>query len=71
MKEERVFIQAGEVKIEGLVDNAPGEKAVIVTHPHPLYGGDMSNNVVESCYTGLPGKGLYHFQIQFQRCGAK
>ena len=26
MKEERVFIQAGEVKIEGLVDNAPGKR---------------------------------------------
>lgn len=46
MKEERVFIQAGEVKIECLVDHAPGEKAVIVTHPHPLYGGDMSNNII-------------------------
>ena len=43
MAEERVFIQAGGIKIEGLLNNAPGEKAVIVSHPHPLYGGDMNN----------------------------
>ena len=69
MKEERVFIQAGEVKIEGLVDNAPGEKAVIVTHPHPLYGGDMSNNVVETVVQVYRQKGYTTFRFNFRGVG--
>ena len=69
MKEERVFIQAGEVKIEGLVDNTPGEKAVIVTHPHPLYGGDMSNNVVEAVIQAYRKKGYTTFRFNFRGVG--
>ncbi|OPX37687.1 MAG: hypothetical protein B1H12_04235 [Desulfobacteraceae bacterium 4484_190.2] len=69
MKEERVFIQAGEVKIEGLMDNAPGEKAVIVTHPHPLYGGDMSNNVVEAVVHAYRQKGYTTFRFNFRGVG--
>ena len=69
MKEERVFIQAGEVKIEGLVDNAPGKKAVIVTHPHPLYGGDMSNNVVEAVVQAYCQKGYTTFRFNFRGVG--
>lgn len=69
MKEERVFIQAGEVKIEGLVDNAPGEKAVIVTHPHPLYGGDMSNNVVEAVVQAYREKDYTTFRFNFRGVG--
>jgi len=69
MKEERVFVQAGEVKIEGLVDNAPGEKAVIVTHPHPLYGGDMSNNVVEAVVQAYRQKGYTTFRFNFRGVG--
>ena len=48
MAEERVFISSGELQIEGLLENLPGDKGVVVTHPHPLYGGDMYNNVVEA-----------------------
>ncbi len=69
MKEERVFIQAGEVKIEGMVDNAPGKKAVIVTHPHPLYGGDMSNNVVEAVVQAYRQKGYTTFRFNFRGVG--
>jgi len=69
MKEERVFIQAGEVKIEGRVVNTPGEKAVIVTHPHPLYGGDMSNNVVETVVKAYRQKGYTTFRFNFRGVG--
>lgn len=32
--------------LEGVFDNCNSEKAVVITHPHPLYGGDMYNSVV-------------------------
>ncbi len=36
------------LEIEGLLDPGPGERGIVITHPHPLYGGDMSNYVVDS-----------------------
>jgi len=44
--EERVFFDSGGVRIEGLFESAPGERGVVVSHPHPLYGGSMHNHVV-------------------------
>ncbi|UCF85394.1 MAG: alpha/beta hydrolase [Desulfobacteraceae bacterium] len=69
MPEERIFIQAGEVRIEGLLDNAPGEKAVIVTHPHPLYGGEMNNNVVEAVLQAYREKGYTTLRFNFRGVG--
>ncbi len=46
--EENVYFEADGLKIEGLLEKKNGKKGVIVTHPHPLYGGDMHNPVVES-----------------------
>ena len=69
MAEERIFIQAGEVKIECLVDNAQGEKAVVITHPHPLYGGDMNNNVVETVALAYQEKGYTTLRFNFRGVG--
>ena len=53
LSEERVqFPSQGQV-IEGLLGRRPGTNGVIVTHPHPLYGGAMRNAVVEA------GTGVY------------
>jgi alpha/beta superfamily hydrolase len=48
MAESRVQIDAGGIRIEGLLENLPGRKALVMTHPHPLYGGTMHNNVVRA-----------------------
>lgn len=69
MGEERVFIQAAEFQIEGRLDNVPGEKAVIVTHPHPLYGGDMNNNVVEAVVEAYRKKGYSTLRFNFRGVG--
>jgi uncharacterized protein len=52
MEESMVFFADG-YQLEGLCDLQPGNPAVVVTHPHPSYGGDMHNVVVETivrCY---------------------
>ena len=46
MEEIIQFISKG-LEIEGLMGKKQGDKGVVVTHAHPLYGGDMHNNVVE------------------------
>jgi alpha/beta superfamily hydrolase len=69
MKEEEVFFQAGDVKIEGLLYNAPGERGVVVSHPHPLYGGDMHNNVVETIVQAYRDKGYTTLRFNFRGMG--
>jgi len=43
-----IYFKSGRLSLEGLLEDKPGDKCVIVTHPHPLYGGDMYNNVVDA-----------------------
>ena len=51
----QVTLPCGELTLEGML-HLPGSPApyacVVVCHPHPLYGGDMENNlVVALCFT--------------------
>ena len=48
MEEERVYFEAEGSTIEGLLsaDKGTSKGAIIVCHPHPLFGGDMHNMVV-------------------------
>lgn len=46
MGEEKVSFHSGALRLEGLLEKGPGERGVVLCHPHPLYGGDMHNNVV-------------------------
>ena len=45
---ERITFLSEAYEIEGLLNKKDEKKGVVVTHPHPLYGGDMYNMVVES-----------------------
>jgi alpha/beta superfamily hydrolase len=45
------------LRLEGRFDQGTLKKGVVITHPHPLYGGDMRNPVVEA------------IQKSFRRCG--
>ncbi len=46
--EEKIIFVSENYKIEGLLDKSNSDNGVVITHPHPLYGGDMYNYVVES-----------------------
>ena len=48
MTEEKIKFVSKDLFIEGLLCIQEGEKGVVVTHPHPLYGGTMYNQVVEA-----------------------
>ena len=67
--EEEIFLQSGDVKIEGLIENLPGDKGVVVTHPHPLYGGEMHNNVVEAIVQAYREKGYSTLRFNFRGTG--
>jgi alpha/beta superfamily hydrolase len=69
MSEERVFIQSEGLKIEGMANHIPGQGAVVVTHPHPLFGGDMYNTVVESIVQAYREKGYTTLRFNFRGVG--
>ena len=40
--ETRISFHADDVQLEGLLAEQSPSKGVVVTHPHPLFGGDMT-----------------------------
>ena len=43
---ENIEFQSEGNAIEGRLEKNSMEKGVVITHPHPLYGGNMNNSVV-------------------------
>jgi alpha/beta superfamily hydrolase len=48
MPEKEITFKSETLTLHGLLEEHPGEKGVVVTHPHPLYGGNMYNHVVDT-----------------------
>jgi uncharacterized protein len=46
VQEEKATIAGADVNLEGRLSLGSGPHGVIITHPHPMYGGTMDNNVV-------------------------
>ncbi|MCP4023305.1 MAG: hypothetical protein GY729_15785 [Desulfobacteraceae bacterium] len=44
--EKQVTIPCGSISLDGLFNKNRSKNAVVITHPHPLYGGNMDNPVV-------------------------
>jgi len=72
MKETRVSFPSGELFLEGILAIPKGAgafPAVIVCHPHPLYGGSMDNNVVSSLSETLTQASFVSFKFNFRGVG--
>ena len=72
MKNTRVVFPSGELLLEGILATPKGAgpfPAVIVCHPHPLYGGDMDNNVVHSLSEALTQTSFVSFRFNFRGVG--
>jgi|WetSurMetagenome_2_1015567.scaffolds.fasta_scaffold13558_4 uncharacterized protein len=67
--EKPVTFNSGALKIEGLFTSSSTEKGVVVTHPHPLYGGDMLNNVVEALCHAYNKCGYSSLRFNFRGAG--
>lgn len=66
---ERVMFLSEKYEIEGLLNKRDEKKGVVVTHPHPLYGGDMYNMVVESIVHVYHMKGYSTLKFNFRGVG--
>ena len=70
MMEELVTIQCKNIRLAGMLEANDAEKAVIVTHPHPLYGGNMDNPVVMQMVASFAGKGFTTLRFNFRGTGS-
>lgn len=68
MSIKRVVID-GACKLEGVLNEHSKRGGVIICHPHPLYGGDMHNNVVNAIEEGFTGKGFSTLRFNFRGVG--
>jgi alpha/beta superfamily hydrolase len=69
MNERSVSIRGDPTELEGLYHEAPGNWGTVVTHPHPLYGGDMYNPVVETITLAYQQAGYSTLRFNFRGVG--
>jgi alpha/beta superfamily hydrolase len=69
--EEHVTFQVGDIALEGLVSIPPSPPAVAVVlcHPHPLYGGTMYNNIVAALAEAFQQAGMMTLRFNFRGAG--
>ncbi len=67
--EKAVIIHCKNVRLEGMLNLNSFEKGVVVTHPHPLYGGNMDNPVVEQIVQSYFEKGFTTLRFNFRGTG--
>ena len=72
MQIKRVEFPCGEITLEGIFALPEGEGPfglVVVCHPHPLYGGNMYNNVVHAVCEKLGQKKIAWLKFNFRGVG--
>ena len=72
MKCKRVIFPCGDLRLEGELHLPEGEgpfPVVTICHPHPLYGGDMDNNVVMAVYFALVKSSIAALRFNFRGVG--
>ena len=67
--EEKCILQSQAYELEGLLDKSSRGQAVIITHPHSLYGGSMHNPVVEAIRTAFKNNGFTTLRFNFRGVG--
>jgi uncharacterized protein len=72
MEARRIEIPCGKITLEGMMripEGAGPFPLVVVCHPHPLYGGSMHNNVVDSVCSSLGEKEIAWLKFNFRGVG--
>ena len=68
MEDKIRFLSDGH-EIEGRLEKSSLQKGVVITHPHPLYGGDMHNNVVKALTRVYRQNGYTSLRFNFRGVG--
>ena len=69
IQEEKVVWKNGLLAGEGLWRMAAGDTGVVICHPHPMMGGSMHNNVVETIRDVFSSCGYSTLRFNFRGVG--
>jgi len=71
MKEVQISFCSGELTLEGMIARPTStvKRGAVICHPHPLYGGSMFNNVVESALDAVWRLGWSTMRFNFRGVG--
>lgn len=72
MKQVRITFPCGDIQLEGVwhfPETTRPSPAVIVCHPHPLHGGDMSNSIVVAICQALAQQSIASLRFNFRGVG--
>jgi hypothetical protein len=69
MMETAIFLASENLRLEGMLERVSDTKGVVITHPHPLYGGDMDNPVVLAVRDAYRRKGFSTLRFNFRGTG--
>jgi hypothetical protein len=67
--ETHVTVEAQDVTLEGMLSMGDAKRAAIILHPHPVYGGDMNNHVVQTIALAYQQKGWSTLRFNFRGAG--
>ena len=67
--EEKIRFLSDGYEIEGRLEKSSLKRGVVITHPHPLYGGDMLNKVVAAIARVYRQKGYTALRFNFRGVG--
>jgi uncharacterized protein len=63
-------VENGTIRIEGLFEQGRTGRNAILCHPHPLYGGNMHNNVVQAARQMFARLGWGTLRFNFRAAGS-
>jgi alpha/beta superfamily hydrolase len=64
-----IVFASGSLQLEGRLQVTSTVRAVAITHPHPLYGGNMANGVVKAVAAGYLRAGISVLRFNFRGVG--
>ena len=67
--EKRILFPSEDLMLEGFYAEGSHNQGIVVTHPHPLYGGEMSNHVVTAVTEVYQKKGFSTLRFNFRGVG--